>query len=168
MVEGASGSAVSSWRFKLGVVCFVAAFAIYLITLAAIVAGASAATVGAIAAINFALNKVLLLLAVAIMGKPGFNRIKQLVLGTLTQYAPPREVGRIRYRVGLILFLIPIFAGWISPYLADIAPSIGRQSVTTAVLGDVALLISLFVLGGGFWDKLRSLFIRDAYATILD
>ena len=31
-----------------------------------------------------------------------------------------------------------------------------------AVGGDLILLASLFVLGGDFWDKIRSLFIHDA------
>jgi hypothetical protein len=39
---------------------------------------------------------------------------------------------------------------------------------TPLVLGDVLLLVSLFLLGGGFWDKLRSLFTHDAYTVIPD
>ncbi len=125
-------------------------------------------TVGAIATINFTLNKALLLVAAAIMGKPGFYRLKQLVFGALKRYAPPHEVGPMRYRIGLILFAIPIFVGWVSPYLADIVPALSRQSVRAAVIGDVMFLISLFVLGGGFWEKLRALFIRDAYVISPD
>ena len=34
------------------------------------------------------------------------------------------------------------------------------------VPGDLLLLVSLFVLGGDFWDKLRSLFIHSARAQI--
>ena len=37
-----------------------------------------------------------------------------------------------------------------------------------AVAGDVLLFISLFVLGGSFWDKLRSLFQHNAYVAIPD
>ena len=33
-----------------------------------------------------------------------------------------------------------------------------------AVTGDLVLFLSVFVLGGDFWDKLRSLFVYDARA----
>jgi hypothetical protein len=32
------------------------------------------------------------------------------------------------------------------------------------LLADAAFLASLFILGGDFWDKLRSLFVRQARA----
>jgi hypothetical protein len=31
-----------------------------------------------------------------------------------------------------------------------------------AFIGDLLLLVSLFILGGDFWDKLRALFVREA------
>ncbi len=164
MIGHASMSA-SPWRFNLGLGCFIAAFAIHLATLAAIVAGANAATVGAIAALNFALNKALLLIAVAIMGKPGFYRLKQLVFGAFRRYAPPHEVGPLRYRIGLVLFATPIFLGWVSPYLQDITPTLSRHSIRAAIFGDAMLLIGLFVLGGSFWDKLHALFVREAQVS---
>jgi hypothetical protein len=38
--------------------------------------------------------------------------------------------------------------------------------MTYAVGGDLLLFISLFVLGGDFWNKLQSLFVHDATAVI--
>ena len=34
--------------------------------------------------------------------------------------------------------------------------------VAIAVVGDVMFIVSLFVLGGDFWDKLRGLFSQKA------
>jgi hypothetical protein len=34
-----------------------------------------------------------------------------------------------------------------------------------AMSGDLLLIVSLFILGGDFWDKLRALFVRDAKAV---
>ena len=48
------------------------------------------------------------------------------------------------------------------PYLGDMVPLLRRYSVSAAIVGDIILLFSLFVLGGNFWDKLRALFIGDA------
>ncbi|HAI46245.1 MAG TPA: hypothetical protein DCM50_05995 [Stenotrophomonas sp.] len=34
-----------------------------------------------------------------------------------------------------------------------------------AMSGDLLLILSLFILGGDFWDKLRALFVREAKAV---
>jgi hypothetical protein len=34
------------------------------------------------------------------------------------------------------------------------------------LLGDAMMLVSLFVLGGEFWDKLRALFVHRARAVM--
>jgi hypothetical protein len=162
MINVASAPTTGGWRFRVGIICFVAAFGIHLITLVAMAAGAGAGTVAAIAAMNFAVNKILLLATVAVLGKPGFNQLKQIVLGAIGQYAPPQKVGTTRYTIGLVLFVIPILIGWVTPYLGDMVPLLRRHSVSTGITGDIILLLSLFVLGGDFWDKLRALFIRDA------
>ena len=162
MTKVYSASTTDGWRFRLGIICFIAAFGIHLITLIAVIAGAGPGTVAAIAAMNFALNKILLLATVVVLGKPGFNQLKQMVLGAIGQYGPPREVGPTRYTIGLVLFVIPILIGWLGPYLGDMVPLLRRYSVSAAIAGDIILLLSLFVLGGNFWDKLRALFIRDA------
>ena len=50
-----------------------------------------------------------------------------------------------------------------SPYVTelDAAPR-PASTVPTAIITDAVFVVSLFVLGGGFWDKLRALFVRTA------
>ena len=79
-------------------------------------------------------------------------------------YAPPEKVSKTRYTIGLILFVIPILLYWAMPYMERLIPGIDTSSLAFAIAGDVLLLISLFVLGGDFWNKLRSLFVHDAVA----
>ena len=67
-----------------------------------------------------------------------------------------------------MLLLIPIFLAWISPYLAELAPSIGRNTIRDGVIGDALLLIGLLLLGGDFWDKLRAFFVRNAKVAFPD
>lgn len=150
------------WRFQVGVICFVAAFGVHLVTVVAAAVGAGAATVAAIAGANFGINKILLLATVGLLGKSGFNYLKSLVLGALGRYAPAQTVGPVRYRIGLVLFVIPVLFGWLSPYLVGMIPELVTEGVGFALAGDLLLLASLFVLGGDFWDKLRALFIYDA------
>jgi hypothetical protein len=150
------------WRFQLGVLCFVAAFGVHLITVVVAAIGASAATVATIAGANFAANKILLLVTVGLLGRPGFNYLKSVVFSVLGRYAPAQTVSPMRYRVGLVLFAIPILFGWLSPYLTGIIPALVTEAVAFGIAGDLLLLVSLIVLGGDFWDKLKALFVYDA------
>ena len=48
---------------------------------------------------------------------------------------------------------------------ANLVPGYPGNEITYAIVGDLLLLVSLFVLGGDFWDKLRALFIGGAKAV---
>ena len=129
----------ASWRLKIGVALFVLSIAFPL--------------VGA---------EVLGIIAIAVMGKSGYAYIKNRVVGFLKQYGPPREVSRLRYTIGLVMFSLPILFGWVSLYTAELIPGFIRTPLPYALGGDLLLLASLFVLGGNFWDKIRALFVYDA------
>jgi hypothetical protein len=106
--------------------------------------------------------KLFLVIAVGIMGKPGFAYLKSLIGGHVSKLAPPATVSPLRYRIGLILFVTMIVLGSIGDYLAeDVFPMRQQHPRLVALAGDVLLMLSLFILGGDFWDKLRSLFIRE-------
>ena len=109
--------------------------------------------------------KIFLIGAIAILGKPGFAYIKGVVMNFFRKVGPPAEVGKWRYRVGLVMFFLPFLTSWILTYFGHVLP--GGREATPAYLkgGDVMQILSLFVLGGDFWDKLRSLFIRQAKAV---
>jgi hypothetical protein len=106
--------------------------------------------------------ELFMLIAVAVAGKEGFNYIKSKVFGFLKKYGPADTVSKTRYRIGLVLFLIPILVGWLLPYFTHLIPSYEEYRYLISTVGDVVLITSLFVLGGDFWDKLRSLFIYGA------
>ena len=104
-----------------------------------------------------------MLVAAAVMGKEGFNYLKQLLFRFLGEhFAPPESVSLFRYRVGLVLFSIPLLFGWLLPYISGYLPILDEHRLVFAIIGDLLLVTSLFVLGGEFWDKLRSLFIHRA------
>jgi hypothetical protein len=104
------------------------------------------------------------LAAVAVMGKSGYALIKKKLLSIIEQYGPPNKVSRLRYRIGLVMFCTPIVFGWVSIYTARWIPGFENKPFFFAVGGDLMMLSSLFVLGGDFWDKVRSLFVHDAEA----
>jgi hypothetical protein len=107
--------------------------------------------------------KIFLIIAVAIMGKPGFAYLKSLIAARFRKFAPPATVSPLRYRIGLILLITVILLSSIGDYLAaDVLPIREQHPQLIAMAGDLLLIVSLFLLGGDFWDKLRALFIRDA------
>ena len=77
---------------------------------------------------------------------------------------PPRTDWRTW--TGLTLLFLSI--GWATPHIGNHLPGFDTKKLFYAISGDVLLLSSLFVLGGDFWDKLRSLLRHDARAVISD
>jgi hypothetical protein len=109
--------------------------------------------------------EVMSLLAVAIMGKAGFRYLKDRIFSFLKKQAPPDQVGPIRYRIGLAMFIAPLLYGWLAPYVPELKAGLEMQTVPSNIVGDLVFVGSFFVLGGDFWDKLRALFVREARAV---
>jgi hypothetical protein len=60
------------------------------------------------------------------------------------------------------MFGLPLLFAWLGPYFARYIPGYETHRVIVSLAGDLMFVSSLFVLGGEFWDKVRSLFIFDA------
>ncbi len=59
--------------------------------------------------------------AIAIMGKSGFNLIIERIFSFLKKHGPPDRVSLTRYRIGLVMFVLPIVFGWLGPYTTYIS-----------------------------------------------
>lgn len=116
------------------------------------------------AGLAFGIPELFMLVAVAIMGKEGFHYLKRYIRLLFKLYGPPDKVGKIRYRMGLILFCVPLVFGFIAPYLLIKINFYFDNIFLITLFSDLLLVISLFLLGGDFWDKLRSLFVHGATA----
>ena len=156
----------AGWRLKLGVVLLGLSIALPVLGLPLVAAtGLSGTTMATVSGVMLVGAEVLGILAVAVMGKSGYAYIKNRVFGFLKQYGPPADVSRSRYTIGLVMFAMPVVFGWLAPYAADLVPGYLGNELTYAIVGDLLLLVSLFVLGGDFWDKLRALFVGGAKAV---
>ena len=156
----------TGWRLKLGIALFglsivIPVFGVPLVA-TTVLSSTAAATVSGAMLVS---AEVLGILAVAIMGKPGYAYIKNRLFGFLKQYGPPAEVSPTRYAIGLVMFTVPFVFGWLAPYATDLIPGYLGSELTYGIIGDLLLLVSLFVLGGDFWDKLRALFFHGAKAV---
>jgi uncharacterized membrane protein len=150
----------AGWRLKLGVAVFVLSVLLPAAGIPLVASlGLSATVTASVSGALLVGAEVLGVLAVASMGKPGYLFIKSRVFGLLRRYGPPKEVSRLRYNIGLVMFILPILFGWVTLYVADLIPKFADNMFAYAIGGDLLLLASLFVLGGDFWDKIRALFV---------
>ena len=154
------------WRLRLGLIVFVVGFLspllIPLVTASELPTKWKALISGALAV---GIPELFSIAAIAIMGKPGFNYIKERFFAFLMKHGPADKVSRTRYRMGLLMFGLPILFGWLAPYITIIIPGYNLQGLFVNLIGDVMFISSLFVLGGDFWDKIRALFSHEAVSN---
>ena len=165
--QATAGEAVpAGWRFRVGVTLFVAGFAaplaIPLVTSSNLPTAWKTAVSGALA---LGVPEIAMVVAAAVMGKEGFAELKRRFGRLLKKYGPPQRVSRARYRVGLVMFTLPLLLAWLGPYLGQHLPGYGAHRLVWAVASDLVFVSGICVLGGEFWDKLRALFVHGARAV---
>ena len=156
----------AGWRIKLAGLMLVASFGWIVVLPVLPLLGFSATAIATFTGVMAVVAEVLMVAGAAIAGKDGFAYIKSRVFGFLKSYGPPQTVGRTRYRIGLVMFVLPVLSGWVWPYAAYFFEGLSAYALTLGVAGDLVLLASLFVLGGDFWDKLGSLFSHNARVIV--
>ena len=159
----------SGWRSGIGMILFVLGLIcpvfIPLVT-ATDLPGKWKAAISGLLAIG--IPELLWIAAAAVLGKAGFKYLKGRFFSLFKKVAPPDVVSPTRYRIGLGMFLLPLFFGWLVPYAPHRVPGYGVHRFAVNLVGDLVLISSLFVLGGDFWDKLKALFIHGAKVQIRD
>jgi hypothetical protein len=154
----------TGWRFKAGIAILCLTLASWLTVPLAAAADVPGPKIAALTGILFISNKILLILAIAVMGKSGFQQLKRRVFGYVSTLAPAAdvEVSPARHRIGLVMFCLPLISSFLEPYVDTLWPGLRPNLWQVQVLGDALLIGSFFVLGGNFWDKVRALFIRTS------
>ena len=106
--------------------------------------------------------EVMLIPAVALMGKDNFERIWAGAMRLLKTLKPAGGVSKTRYKLGLYMLVGAALYAWIASYAPSWLPEDYVLRVWVNLGLDVVTLASLFVLGGDFWDKVRALFLHNA------
>lgn len=155
------------WRIKLAFVLFVASLLWPVVPALASMAGMSAATLSAVSGAGFVAAEIMGLTAVAIAGKDGFKYIKAEVLGVFKAFlkgpaGAPKPVSKTRYTIGLVMLGAAALVGWATPYFLELDRT---EYMYVAAACDVCFVLSLVVLGDGFWAKVRALFVHSAYVV---
>ncbi len=165
--QPSEAQAAPGWRIKVGFACFIYGLIAnpLLIAILTLIGGTRfAAKIGGL----LVFGEVMLVAGAAIAGKQGYAYVKATVFGYLKKAAPPQKVSKIRYRFGLLIFLIPVFFGLALPYFGKYIPGLPTHTILYSVIGDIMLVIGLFLLGGDFWDKLRSLFVQSSTVVFVE
>ena len=153
----------AGWRLQLGAALFGLSILLPVAGVPLVTAlGLSTTMTASVSGALLVGAEILGVYAVAVMGKSGYAYIKNRVFGFLKQHGPPQKVSRGRYNIGLVIFCVPLLFGWLSPYISKWVSGLLSNPLPFAIGGDILILASLLVLGGNFWDKIRSMFIHDA------
>jgi len=116
----------------------------------------------------FGVAKICLIAIILVLGKPGFAYLKATIFkgfGHAFSKVAPDKVGPVRYRIGLVMFTVPLLLAWVVPHLEDVSPRLAEQDRPLDWVMELIFMASFFVLGGDFWAKCRALFVREAVAV---
>jgi len=108
--------------------------------------------------------ELFMIITVGILGKDGYQYLKGKVLAFLKKHGPPQKVSLIRYKIGLILFSIPLLLALLFPYIQNHFHQLETIEMYINIGGDIMFFTSFIVLGGEFWDKIRALFTYTVIA----
>ena len=138
----------AGWRFRLGltilIVGWLSPLLIPLVTRTSLATEWKTIISGLLAV---GIPEVFTVAAIAIMGKSGYNLIKERIFSFLKKHGPPDRVSLTRYRIGLVMFVLPIAFAWLGPYGAHLIPGYGTHRFVVSLIGDCMFMASFFVLG---------------------
>ena len=150
------------WKYYLGLSLFIYSFLPVVVVALMPFLGVDLAQAGALAVVLLTSGEVSFYGAAALLGKEFLALIKKKLAAWLRRPArPPRPVSRSRHRAGVWLFalsFLPYYA--VLVYLLFFAPEAATIHFLawTMVGGEVVGILSLFLLGGQFWERLKHLF----------
>ena len=145
------------WKYYLGmtflVLSFVVPLAGFIFPFLGLPTALAATLVGVF---TVGVPEVMIILAVLCLGKETFNYYKKKLFKIFRPNKPPKPVSKFRYYFGLVIFLASPIPLYINGYSPDLLPAGGRHYILMG--GDLAFVISFFILGESFWEKIKALF----------
>jgi len=152
------------WKYYLGLTLFAYSFLPILTVELLFLLPITHAEAASLALIYVGSGEVSFFCAVVLLGKQFVTALKSRVKGFFfpkRPAGPPRPVGKIRHAVGVTLFFVSFLPYPLVELTLILSHPTGRElnSLVAAMLaGDVIFIVSLFVLGNEFWERLKKLF----------
>ena len=86
---------------------------------------------GLTAALFIVVPKILIVSIVFLLGKAGFAYLKSIIFRHVGRaarpLAPARQVGKTRYRIGVVLFTLALLEAWLFPYIERHFPTLSDR-----------------------------------------
>jgi len=150
-----------NWRLVAGVAALVLSvifpLCVFFVPLMGLSSGEAAVISGFLLA---GAPEILILLAVALLGKENFDRILGSVKGFFFAAFFQKPASKLRYSIGLAMFVLSILPLYLAGYATSWMPA-GNAKLMLLAGADITCLASVFVMGGEFWGKFRSIFVWE-------
>jgi hypothetical protein len=153
-----------NWKYYLGisllVYSFLPIFTVELLFLLPLTVSEKATA----ALIYVGSGELTFICAAALLGKPFVETLKAKFKGIFLRRKPalpPQPISRTRHAAGVTLFFLSFLPYPVAEGVLFFGHPTGRDLhylVTAMLAGDVIFIVSLFVLGGEFWERLKKLF----------
>jgi hypothetical protein len=149
------------WKYYLGLSLFIYSFVPIALVFILPFIGFSLAEAGAFAFVLLSTGEIAFLVSVALLGKELLAKLKKKFLSVFRVSSIPKPVSHLRHRFGITLFLISFI-----PYYATLLyllffiheEAVIKILTWSIVAGEGLGYLSLFILGGHFWERLKDLF----------
>ena len=157
----------AGWRMSLALVLWVDGFFLPLFIPIMSVLPLPVATNTALSGLLvLGLPQLLTVVAIAIVGKSGFHYLKERLFGAAKKLGPLAHVSRPRYRIGPVMLFMPLAVSLLEPYITLLVAHDDLPHWLYGAVGDTLFLMSFFVVGGEYSDKVKALFIYEARAVL--
>ena len=138
----------SGWRMSFAMALWVGGFFLPLLIPLAATLPVPVATRSVLSGLLvLGLPQLLTVIAIALVGKLGFQYLKEQLFGAAKKLGPPVHVSRTRYRIGLVMLFLPLAMSLLEPYLTLLVAHENLPHWLYNAVGDTLFLASFFVLG---------------------
>jgi hypothetical protein len=149
------------WRFYAGITAMVLAVVMPLCALVVPMLGLSTTQSALLAGVLLAGGpEVLCILAVALLGKDTFRYFTHRVMTALRRAVIDQPASKARYYTGLVVILLSWLPAYIYAYSPTLMPG-GDERIYVLAAMDLAFVVSVFLMGGEFWEKVRRIFVYE-------
>ena len=149
------------WRFYAGMTALILSLIMplfaFLVPLLGLPVAESAVIVGVLIAGG---PEVVGLVGIALLGRNAFQYFTYKLKTALRRVVLPKRVSKRRYYFGLSVSLASLLPLYVYGYFPNWLPS-GDTRIYILATADMSFILSMFIMGGEFWEKFRRLFIWE-------
>ncbi|MCD4784342.1 MAG: hypothetical protein K8T10_11025 [Candidatus Eremiobacteraeota bacterium] len=154
-----------NWKYYLGVTLFVYCWIPYIVSGLLLLYRVPLGKLLGIMAIFIASSEISFAISIALLGKTVVKALEAKIKGVFFRKKvaqPAKPVGKTRYYIGITL----LFLSFLPCFLVEILLFFGYPKTDEGhtymfigmLIGYTVFVVSLFVVGGDFWDRFKKLF----------